>query len=62
MVIQITVCIVLTYAYFTLCSNPNAKMSIKISELTAMYGLNILAFTGKIKIWVLLIEITPPEL
>lgn len=53
-IIQIGLAIVLTYTYFKLCTNRESTLFHKIIEVGSMYGVSILAFMGKIRVWAFL--------
>ncbi len=54
-IIEVIAAIGLTYLYYRLCSGREMSITAKIAEIFSMYSLNILAYFGKIKFWVLLI-------
>lgn len=56
-ILEVVIAVFLSIAYYKLCHNRKQNMAGKIIEITSLYGLNILAFTGKIKLWVLLVGV-----
>lgn len=54
-IIEAVIAITLTITYFKLCSGREMSLSGKVIELVSLYGINFLAFMGKIKFIVLII-------
>ena len=54
-IIEAVIAITLTITYFKLCSGREMGVTAKITEIVSLYGINMLAFLGKIKFWALLV-------